>query len=46
MINFVRKDFAEMFLKWEFDVEDKAAENITKLMFNSKPKLKLIMDCW
>ncbi|CAF1823719.1 unnamed protein product [Brassica napus] len=33
VINFVQKDTAEMFPKWEFDVEDTLAENIIKLMF-------------
>ncbi|KAF2563909.1 hypothetical protein F2Q70_00016195 [Brassica cretica] len=35
-----------MFSKWDFDVEDKAAKNILKLMFNSKPKWKWTMDFW
>ncbi|CAN6822392.1 unnamed protein product [Brassica oleracea] len=34
-----------MFPKWEFDVEDKPAENIIELMFVKKP-WKWTMDCW
>ncbi|CAN6845083.1 unnamed protein product [Brassica oleracea] len=30
MINFVQKDFGEIFPRWDFDVEDSAAENIIK----------------
>uniref|UniRef100_A0A0D2ZS76 Uncharacterized protein n=1 Tax=Brassica oleracea var. oleracea TaxID=109376 RepID=A0A0D2ZS76_BRAOL len=45
MINFVQKDIGEMFPKWEFDVEDKPAENIIELMFVKKP-WKWTMDCW
>ncbi|KAF3566866.1 hypothetical protein DY000_02016733 [Brassica cretica] len=30
VINFVHKDYAEMFPRWDFDVEDPAAENIIK----------------
>ncbi|KAF2577541.1 hypothetical protein F2Q68_00003768 [Brassica cretica] len=45
VINFVQKDIGEMFLKWEFDVEDTPAENIIKLMFVKKP-WKWTMDCW
>ncbi|CAN6822814.1 unnamed protein product [Brassica oleracea] len=45
VINFVEKDTAEMFPKWEFDVEDTLAENIIKLMFVKKP-WKWTMDCW
>nr|VDD29825.1 unnamed protein product [Brassica oleracea] len=45
VINFVEKDSAEMFPKWEFDVEDTLAENIIKLMFVKKP-WKWTMDCW
>ncbi|KAF3514370.1 hypothetical protein F2Q69_00007381 [Brassica cretica] len=30
VINFVQKDFAEMFPRWDFDVEDPATENIIK----------------
>ncbi|CAN7032938.1 unnamed protein product, partial [Brassica oleracea var. botrytis] len=33
VINFVQKDIGQMFPKWEFDVEDKLAENIIELMF-------------
>ncbi|KAF2546913.1 hypothetical protein F2Q70_00023220 [Brassica cretica] len=45
VINFVQKDIGEMFPKWEFDVEDKPAENIIKLMFVKRP-WKWTMDCW
>ncbi|CAN6983774.1 unnamed protein product [Brassica oleracea var. botrytis] len=34
-----------MFPKWEFDVEEKPAENIIELMFVKKP-WKWTMDCW
>ncbi|KAL0791654.1 hypothetical protein Bca101_007900 [Brassica carinata] len=34
-----------MFPKWEFDVEDKPAENIIELMFVKKP-WKWTMDFW
>ncbi|CAN7014087.1 unnamed protein product, partial [Brassica oleracea var. botrytis] len=37
VISFVQKDIGEMFLKWEFDVEDMPAENIIKLMFVKRP---------
>ncbi|CAF2105877.1 unnamed protein product, partial [Brassica napus] len=37
VINFVQKDIGQMFPKWEFDVEDKPAENIIELMFGKKP---------
>ncbi|KAF2567319.1 hypothetical protein F2Q68_00026906 [Brassica cretica] len=46
MINFVQKDFGEMFPRWNFDAEDSAAENIIKVMFNAKPRWKWTMDCW
>ncbi|CAN7011159.1 unnamed protein product, partial [Brassica oleracea var. botrytis] len=46
VINFVQKDFGEMFPRWDFDVEDSAAENIIKVMFNAKPRWKWTMDCW
>ncbi|CAF1858896.1 unnamed protein product, partial [Brassica napus] len=46
MINFVQKDFGEMFPRWDFDVEDSAPENIIKVMFNAKPRWKWTMDCW
>ncbi|KAF2560008.1 hypothetical protein F2Q68_00016962 [Brassica cretica] len=32
--NFVQKDLDEMFLQWDGDVEDPAADNIIKVMFN------------
>ncbi|KAF8093536.1 hypothetical protein N665_0383s0161 [Sinapis alba] len=32
--NFVLKDFGEMIPQWNLDVEDKAAENIIKVMFH------------
>ncbi|CAF1930247.1 unnamed protein product [Brassica oleracea] len=35
-----------MFPRWDFDVEDSAAENIIKVMFNAKPRWKWTMDCW
>ncbi|KAF3541946.1 hypothetical protein F2Q69_00021750 [Brassica cretica] len=46
VINFVQKDFAEMFPRWEFDVEDPAAENIIKVMFNAKANWNWTMNCW
>ena len=46
MINFVQKDFAEMFPRWEFDVEDPATENIIKVMFNAKANWNWTMNCW
>uniref|UniRef100_A0A0D3BZZ1 DUF1985 domain-containing protein n=1 Tax=Brassica oleracea var. oleracea TaxID=109376 RepID=A0A0D3BZZ1_BRAOL len=46
MINFVQKDFGEMFPRWDFDAEDSAPENIIKVMFNAKPRWKWTMDCW
>ncbi|CAN6814842.1 unnamed protein product, partial [Brassica oleracea] len=45
VINFAQKDTGQMFPKWEFDVEDKPAENIIELMFVKKP-WKWTMDCW
>ncbi|CAN6988663.1 unnamed protein product [Brassica oleracea var. botrytis] len=45
VINFVQKDIGQMFPKWEFDVEDKPAENIIELMFVKKP-WKWTMDFW
>ncbi|CAN6801706.1 unnamed protein product [Brassica oleracea] len=35
-----------MFPQWDFDVEDPAAENIIKVMFNAKTNWKWTMDCW
>ncbi|KAG2330241.1 hypothetical protein Bca52824_001421 [Brassica carinata] len=46
VINFIEKDFGEMFPRWEFDHEDFDADNIIKVMFNSNPKWKWTMDCW
>ncbi|CAN6840625.1 unnamed protein product [Brassica oleracea] len=46
VIKFVQKDFGEMFPRWDFDVEDSAAENIIKVMCNAKPRWKWTMDCW
>ncbi|CAN6804722.1 unnamed protein product [Brassica oleracea] len=43
--NFVQKDIDEMFLEWDGDVEDSAADNIIKVMFND-PGWKWTMDCW
>ncbi|KAL0729757.1 hypothetical protein Bca4012_025850 [Brassica carinata] len=34
-----------MFPQWDSDVEDPAAENIIKVMFNQRP-WKWTMDCW
>ncbi|KAL0713435.1 hypothetical protein Bca4012_020413 [Brassica carinata] len=45
VINFVQKDIGEMFPLWDSDVEDPAAENIIKVMFNQRP-WKWIIDCW
>ncbi|CAN6845467.1 unnamed protein product [Brassica oleracea] len=46
VINFVQKEFAEMFPRWDFDVEDSAAENIIKVMFNAKANWNWTMNCW
>uniref|UniRef100_A0A0D3BHD1 DUF1985 domain-containing protein n=1 Tax=Brassica oleracea var. oleracea TaxID=109376 RepID=A0A0D3BHD1_BRAOL len=46
VINFVQKDFAEMFPRWDFDVEDPTAENIIKVMFNAKANWNWTMNCW
>ncbi|KAF3496876.1 hypothetical protein DY000_02053599 [Brassica cretica] len=46
VISFVHKDYVEMFPRWDFDVEDPAAENIIKVMFNAKTNWKWTMDCW
>ncbi|XP_013713322.1 uncharacterized protein LOC106417003 [Brassica napus] len=46
VIKFIQKDFGEMFPRWDFDVEDSAAENIIKVMFNAKSRWKWTMDCW
>ncbi|CDY08647.1 BnaC04g19560D [Brassica napus] len=46
VINFVQKNFGKMFPRWDFDIEDSAAENIIKVMFNAKPRWKWTMDCW
>nr|VDD38306.1 unnamed protein product [Brassica oleracea] len=43
--NFVQKDLDEMFLEWDGDVEDPAADNIIKVMFNDYG-WKWTMDCW
>ncbi|XP_013607991.1 PREDICTED: uncharacterized protein LOC106314707 [Brassica oleracea var. oleracea] len=43
--NFIRKDLDEMFPKWDEDVDDPAADNIIKVMFND-PGWKWTMDCW
>ncbi|KAF2544162.1 hypothetical protein F2Q68_00030776 [Brassica cretica] len=43
--NFVQKDLDEMFPEWDGDVEDPAANNIIKVMFND-PGWKWTMDCW
>ncbi|XP_013601268.1 PREDICTED: uncharacterized protein LOC106308676 [Brassica oleracea var. oleracea] len=43
--NFVQKDLDEMFPEWDRDVEDPAADNIIKVMFNN-PGWKWTMDCW
>ncbi|XP_048604615.1 uncharacterized protein LOC106403883 [Brassica napus] len=43
--NFVQKDLDEMFPEWDGDVEDHAADNIIKVMFND-PGWKWTMDCW
>ncbi|WZZ33776.1 hypothetical protein YC2023_017177 [Brassica napus] len=40
VINFVQKDFAEMFPRWDF------AENIIKVMFNTKANWNWTMNCW
>ena len=45
MNNFVQKDLDEMFPEWDGDVEDPAADNIIKVMFND-PGWKWTMDCW
>ncbi|XP_048604904.1 uncharacterized protein LOC106378232 [Brassica napus] len=43
--NFVQKDFDEMFPKWDGDVDDPAADNIIKVMFND-PGWEWTMECW
>ncbi|CAF2057426.1 unnamed protein product [Brassica napus] len=40
-----QKDLDEMFPEWDGDVEDPAADNIIKVMFND-PGWKWTMDCW
>ena len=45
MKNFVQKDFDEMFPKWDGDVDDPAADNIIKVMFND-PGWEWTMECW
>nr|VDD23249.1 unnamed protein product [Brassica oleracea] len=40
VINFVQKDFAEMFSRWDF------AEKIIKVMFNAKANWNWTMNCW
>ncbi|CAN6803381.1 unnamed protein product [Brassica oleracea] len=40
-----RQDLDEMFPEWDRDVEDPAADNIIKVMFNN-PGWKWTMDCW
>ncbi|KAF2597056.1 hypothetical protein F2Q68_00011176 [Brassica cretica] len=45
-INFIQKDFGEMFPEWDFHVEDPASENIIKIMFNANPKWKWTMNYW
>ena len=46
MINCVRKDYAEMFPRWDFDMEDPAAENIIIVMFYAKANWNWTMNCW
>ncbi|KAF3524791.1 hypothetical protein F2Q69_00048608 [Brassica cretica] len=46
VVNYVKKDFSEMFPKWDFDAEDLAVDNIVKVMFNAKLNWKWTMDCW
>ncbi|XP_022564950.1 uncharacterized protein LOC106373340 [Brassica napus] len=43
--NLVQKDFDEMFPKWDGDVDDPAADNIIKVMFND-PGWEWTMECW
>ncbi|KAF3496136.1 hypothetical protein DY000_02053661 [Brassica cretica] len=43
--NFVQKDLDEMFPEWDGGIEDPAADNIIKVMFND-PGWKWTMDCW
>lgn len=45
MENFVQKAFDEMFPKWDGDVDDPAADNIIKVMFND-PGWEWTMECW
>ncbi|CAN7023273.1 unnamed protein product, partial [Brassica rapa subsp. trilocularis] len=40
-----QKDFDEMFPKWDGDVDDPAADNIIKVMFND-PGWEWTMECW
>ena len=35
-----------MFHEWDFDVEDPAAQNIIKVIFNANPKWKWTMKRW
>ncbi|KAG5389647.1 hypothetical protein IGI04_031188 [Brassica rapa subsp. trilocularis] len=42
--NFVQKAFDEMFPKWDGDVDDPAADNIIKVMFND-PGWEWTMEC-
>ncbi|KAF8051376.1 hypothetical protein N665_1738s0003 [Sinapis alba] len=46
VINYVEKDFEEMFPKWDNDTEDAAVKNIIQVMFNAPPSWKLTMTCW
>ncbi|CAN7001116.1 unnamed protein product, partial [Brassica rapa subsp. trilocularis] len=43
--NFVQTDFDEIFPKWDGDVDDPAADNIIKVMFND-PGWEWTMECW
>ncbi|KAF8062132.1 hypothetical protein N665_1203s0002 [Sinapis alba] len=45
-INYVEKDFKEMFSKWDNDTEDEAIENIIQVMFNAPSSWKWTMNCW
>ncbi|KAF8108580.1 hypothetical protein N665_0107s0002 [Sinapis alba] len=44
MINYVEKDFREMFPKWNNDIEHAAVNNIIKVMFNAPPSWKWTMN--
>ncbi|KAF8075404.1 hypothetical protein N665_1096s0004 [Sinapis alba] len=46
VINYVEKDFEEMFPKWDNDTKDVVFENIIQVIFNAPPSWKWTMNCW